>query len=69
MSLTRKRTSLVLSRHTRLLEVLELPQLMETCARSGHYEEALAIQHLTAKLGKTRAHIPLVASVTDAIQV
>lgn len=69
VTLTRKRTSLVLAKHTKLLEVLELPQLMETCVRNNHYEEALAIQHLTAKLNKSRSSIPLVASVLDAIQV
>ena len=43
LSLRRKSTSLVLARHTKLLEVLELPQLVETCVRNGHYDEALEL--------------------------
>ncbi len=43
LSARRKSTSLVLARHTRLLEVLELPQLVETCVRNAHYDEALEL--------------------------
>ena len=65
----RKRTSLVLSKHTKVLEVLELPQLLETCVRNSHYEEALGIQHLAVKLGKPpRASIPLVNNVLCDIE-
>jgi hypothetical protein len=65
----RKRTSLVLSKHTKLLEVLELPQLIETCVRNAHYEEALGIQQLAAKLAKPpRGSIPLIEKVLKDIQ-
>lgn len=65
----RKRTSLVLSKHTKVLEVLELPQLLETCVRNSHYEEALGIQQLATKLGKPpRGSIPLVGSVLRDIE-
>ena len=60
VSLRRKRTSLVLTKHPKLLEVLELPQLMETCVKNGHHEEALAIQQLCAKLHKPLGNVPLV---------
>ena len=39
----RKSTSLVLARHTKLLEVLELPQLVEICVRNGEFDEALEL--------------------------
>lgn len=52
-----------------MLEVLELPQLLETCVRNSHYEEALGIQQLATKLGKPpRASIPLVSSVLRDIE-
>ena len=52
-----------------MLEVLELPQLMETCVRNSYYEEALGIQQLAAKLGKPqRCSIPLVGTVLRDIE-
>lgn len=43
---------MVLSKHPKLLEVLELPQLMETCVKNGNHEEALAIIQMCGKLHK-----------------
>ena len=37
----RRLTCLTLAKHTSLLEVLELPQIMETVVRNQHYEETL----------------------------
>ena len=56
----RKLNSLALSRHTQLLEVLEIPQVMETCVRNGYYEEALDLNSHVRRLGKKHGGIPII---------
>ena len=68
LSERRKRVSVVLAKHTRLLEILELPQLVETCVRNGHYEEALELRQFAAKIDRKLGTIPLVSSVVKAVQ-
>lgn len=69
LSEERKKTSLVLANHTKLLEVLELPQLMETCVRNGHTEEALAIIQVANKIGKPLGGVPLIDGLVKSIHV
>jgi len=64
----RKRVSLVLAKHPKLLEVLELPQLMETCVKNNYHEEALTIQALCAKLQKPLGRVPLMAAVVRDVR-
>ena len=64
LSLRRKSTSLVLARHTKLLEVLELPQLVETCVRNGHYDEALELtQYATRYVWRMYSNIGIFHAV------
>ncbi len=52
--------SLALSRHTQLLEVLEIPQVMETCVRNGYYEEALDLSAHVRRMAKKHGTIPII---------
>ena len=56
----RKLNSLALSKHTQLLEILEIPQVMETCVRNSYYEEALDLNTHVRRMDKKHGEIPIV---------
>lgn len=53
--------TLTLTRNAQLLQVLEIPQLMETCIRDGHYEEALQLAAYVRRLANKHGDIPIIA--------
>jgi len=63
----RRLTSLTLAKHTSLLEVLELPQLMETVVRNQHYEEALQLHSYVTKLCKKQPQVKIIEDIATAV--
>jgi len=63
----RRLTSLTLAKHTSLLEVLELPQLMETVVRNQHYEEALQLHSYVIKLCKKQPQVKILEDISSAV--
>lgn len=52
--------SLTLKKHKELLEILELPQLMESCIREEKYEEALELAAYVQRLGVKFANVAVI---------
>lgn len=52
--------SLTMKRHLELLEILELPQLMESSIREEKYEDALELASYVQKLGEKFEKVPVV---------
>lgn len=56
----RRLNTITLKKNAQLLEILELPQLMERCIREGRYEEALELASYVQKMGENQGHIPII---------
>ncbi|XP_015588851.1 conserved oligomeric Golgi complex subunit 8 [Cephus cinctus] len=64
----RRLNSLTLTRNAELLEILEMPQLMESCLRSNQYNEALELSQYARQLGTKHGDIPIIASIVSEIE-
>lgn len=64
----RRLNSLTLTRNAELLEILEMPQLMESCLRSNQYNEALELSQYARQLGVKHGDIPIISSIVAEIE-
>lgn len=68
INIHRRLNSLTLKKNTEILEILETPQLMETCLRSSQYNEALELSQYARQLGTKHSDIPIIQSIVAEIE-
>ncbi|XP_068177161.1 conserved oligomeric Golgi complex subunit 8 [Antennarius striatus] len=65
---SRRMNSLTLNRHTEILEILEIPQLMDTCVRNAYYEEALELAAYVKRMEKKHAALPVIQGIVGEVR-
>ncbi|MEQ2170641.1 conserved oligomeric Golgi complex component, partial [Goodea atripinnis] len=68
IGVSRRMNSLTLNRHTEILEILEIPQLMDTCVRNGYYEEALELASYVKRLEKKHSTLPVIQGIVREVR-
>eukprot|EP00742_Colponemidia_sp_Colp-10_P007541 GILJ01008128.1.p1 GENE.GILJ01008128.1~~GILJ01008128.1.p1 ORF type:complete len:673 (+),score=105.28 GILJ01008128.1:31-2049(+) len=63
----RNNVRLTLMQHSNLLEILEIPQLVDTCIRNSFYEEALDLDTYCQSLAKRHPNIRVVQDVVNEV--
>jgi hypothetical protein len=58
----------MLDKEQELLELLEIPNLMDTCARNGLFEEALDLEAFAASLADRSPDIPILGVVVGEME-
>ncbi|KAM7507497.1 hypothetical protein LguiA_017950 [Lonicera macranthoides] len=59
----RKMNQTLLANHSTLLDLLEIPQLMDTCVRNGNYDEALDLEAFVCKLSTMHPKLPVIQAL------
>lgn len=58
----------LLANHSTLLDLLEIPQLMDTCVRNGNYDEALDLEAFVLKLATMHSKLPVIQSLAEEVR-
>ncbi|XP_010666817.2 conserved oligomeric Golgi complex subunit 8 [Beta vulgaris subsp. vulgaris] len=64
----RKMNQTLLANHSTLLDLLEIPQLMDTCVRNGNYDEALDLEAFVSKLCTMHPKIPVIQALSAEVK-
>ena len=59
----RRKAALVLEQHDKLLDILQIPQLIDTCVRNGYYSEAMDLSAHTSSLLERFPAVPVVIDI------
>ncbi|CAF1101254.1 unnamed protein product [Adineta ricciae] len=77
----RKQNMFTLQKYPQLLEILEIPQIMDTCVRNDYYDEALEIVTYCKRLERkfslplnkatsnTTLHIPVITNIVNDVRL
>ncbi|KAI4462741.1 conserved oligomeric golgi complex component 8 [Holotrichia oblita] len=68
LTLYEKLNSLTLTRNAQLLEILELPQLMDSFIKDGLYENALELASYVRRLYTKHSDIPIFKSIVNDVE-
>lgn len=64
----RSQAALVLENHDKLMDILEIPQLIDTCVRNGAYQDASDLASHTTDLAKRFLDVPIIRSVEEEVK-
>lgn len=63
----RRRAQIVLEHQDKLVDLLDIPQLVDTCVRNGYYHEAMELTSHTRQLVERHPDVPLVHSISTQV--
>jgi hypothetical protein len=64
----RSKAALVLENHDKLMDILEIPQLIDTCVRNGAYQDASDLASHTTNLVKRFPDVSIIRNVEEEVK-